>query len=132
MNLLGERDPEQYGTQTLADLNSVIRDTFQQEHTLKFFQSNDEGAVVDCLQEERHWADGVVINPGALTHYSYVLRDAIEAVDVPCVEVHLSDIAKREEFRKISVIEPVCITQVKGKGFDSYLEGIRHLIDHLG
>ncbi|MBS1272518.1 MAG: 3-dehydroquinate dehydratase [Candidatus Marinimicrobia bacterium] len=130
LNLLGERNPKQYGTESLTDLNSHIRENYGKDHTLKFFQSNSEGAIVDCLHEERYWADSIVINPGALTHYSYVLRDAIEAVELPCVEVHLSDIANREEFRKISVITPVCIGQVKGKGFDSYVEGIQMLMEH--
>ncbi|HKJ70004.1 MAG TPA: type II 3-dehydroquinate dehydratase [bacterium] len=124
LNLLGERNPEQYGTQTLHTLNDRIREYAGQNHFIKTLQSNHEGALIDFLHDHREWADGVVINPGALTHYSYALRDAIEAIEIPCVEVHLSDIATREEFRKISVTRDVCIAQIKGKGVQSYLEGI--------
>lgn len=91
---------------------------------VKIYQSNHEGDIIDILHENREWADGMVINPGALTHYSYSLRDAIEAVDPPCIEVHLSDIEQREEFRKVSVVREVCTHQIKGKGIQSYLEAI--------
>ena len=98
---------------------------------LKVYQSNHEGALVDFLHENRTWADGILINPGALTHYSYSLRDAIAAVHMPAVEVHLSDIHQREPFRKISVIQEVCIRQIYGKGIESYLEGLKVLHQHL-
>ncbi|MCF7803572.1 MAG: 3-dehydroquinate dehydratase [Candidatus Marinimicrobia bacterium] len=127
LNLLGERNPDQYGNRSLSDLNSEISGRYNKKHDLKFFQSNHEGEIIDFLHEYRNWGDGAVINPGALTHYSYSLRDAIESIQLPCVEVHLSDIEKREDFRKISVTAPVCIKQVKGKGFDSYFEGIEYL-----
>lgn len=127
LNLLGERDPDLYGTASLADLNHELNARFGKTHTLKMFQSNYEGAIVDCLHEHRNWADGIVINPGALTHYSYVLHDAIDAIPPPCVEVHLSDITAREEFRKNSVLQPVCVHQIKGKGFQSYFEAVHYL-----
>lgn len=129
LNLLGEREPRIYGSQTLEELNTGIR-RFAEEHgvKVKFFQSNHEGAIIDVLQSERHWAEGVVINPGAFTHYSYAIRDAIAAVGLPTVEVHLSDIHRREEFRRISVLEPVCIAQVSGKGYQSYLVAIERLL----
>lgn len=129
LNLLGEREPEVYGSQTLEELNDQIR-RFCEERGLevKFFQSNHEGEIIDFLHRERRWADGVVINPAAFTHYSYAIRDALEAIGLPAVEVHLSDIYKRETFRRISVIAPVCIAQVSGKGCQSYLEGIERLL----
>ncbi len=131
LNLLGERDPEQYGSETLQDVNGHIEEYAGSSHTLRFFQSNDEGEIIDYLHENRHWADAIIINPGAYTHYSYALRDAIEAIRPPCVEVHLSDIHAREEFRRISVIQEVCLNQIKGKGINSYLEAIDYLEETL-
>ncbi len=129
LNLLGEREPQIYGSQTLEELNAGIR-RFADQHgvEVKFFQSNHEGAIIDVLQNERHWAEGVVINPAAFTHYSYAIRDAIAAVGLPTVEVHLSDIHRREEFRRVSVIAPVCLAQVSGKGYQSYLVAIERLL----
>lgn len=94
---------------------------------MKIFQSNHEGAIIDTLHRERHWADAIVINPGAFTHYSYAIRDAIAAVGKPTVEVHLSDIHQREPFRKISVIKDVCVAQICGLGWRSYIEGLKAL-----
>ena len=129
LNLLGEREPEIYGSQTLEELNAEIRRCAEQRNLdVKFFQSNHEGAIIDVLQNERHWAEGIVINPGALTHYSYALRDAIASLRLPAVEVHLSDIYQREEFRRVSVIAPVCLAQVSGKGHQSYLVAIERLL----
>ncbi len=128
LNLLGEREPEVYGSMTLEELNAGL-----EKHALKkglevrFFQSNHEGLLIDFLHENRKWAQGIVINPGALTHYSYALRDAIAAVNLPAVEVHLSDIHAREEFRKISVIQPVCLRQISGKGKEGYFEAMELL-----
>jgi len=131
LNLLGEREPEVYGTLTLDDLNREIRKYGRSKNVeCRFFQSNHEGDIIDFLHENRHWAHGLVINPGALTHYSYALRDAIAGVGLPAVEVHLSDIHKREEFRKVSVIEPVCIRQICGMGKKSYFEGIEILLSY--
>lgn len=129
LNLLGEREPQIYGSTTLEEINQAIR-KFADEHGLeiKVFQSNHEGAIIDKIHEERRWAEGLVINPGALTHYSYAIRDAIAAVDIPTVEVHLSDIHERELFRQVSVIAPVCLSQISGLGLKSYLEGIKRLL----
>ena len=132
LNLLGEREPEVYGSMTLKDVNDAVAKLADEIGVvLKNYQSNHEGALVDFLHENRGWADGILINPGALTHYSYSLRDAIAAVHMPAVEVHLSDIHQREPFRKISVIQEVCIRQLYGKGIESYLEGLKVLHHHL-
>jgi 3-dehydroquinate dehydratase-2 len=129
LNLLGEREPEVYGRTTLKQLNAGIKSFCKDKNVrVSFFQSNHEGAIVDCIHRNRKWADGIVINPGALTHYSYSLRDAVAGVSIPTVEVHLSDIRKREAFRKISVIRPVCMKQISGKGKNSYLEAIDLLL----
>lgn len=132
VNLLGEREPEIYGSMTLAQLNAKLEE-FAAEHglELKIFQSNHEGAIIDRLHQERHWADGIVINPGAYTHYSYAIRDAIAAVQKPTVEVHLSHITKREPFRRKSVIKGVCMAQISGLGWRSYIEGMKRLLEKL-
>jgi 3-dehydroquinate dehydratase-2 len=122
-----------YGRFTLANLNREIRSHCRSRKVvLRFFQSNHEGAIVDFIHANRKWAHGMVINPGALTHYSYSLRDALAAVDVPAVEVHLSDISRREPFRRVSVTAEVCMGQVSGKGKQSYFEGIDLLIGRIG
>ncbi len=130
LNLLGEREPEMYGSLTLDELNEKLREfAAEQGLELKIFQSNHEGAIIDTLHQERQWADGVVINPGAYTHYSYAIRDAIAAIGTPTVEVHLSDITKREPFRRTSVIKEVCVAQICGLGWRSYIEGIKKLLE---
>ncbi len=132
LNLLGIREPEVYGKMTLDDLNNEIEQYAQKKNMdVRFFQSNHEGVLIDFIHDNRTWAHGIVINPGALTHYSYALRDAIAGVDIPTVEVHLSDIHKREDFRKISVIQPVCIKQISGLGKESYFRGI-DVLDEQG
>jgi 3-dehydroquinate dehydratase-2 len=132
LNLLGERQPEVYGRLTLDQINAEIKKLADAlKITVKVFQSNHEGALIDFIQEHRHWAQGIVINPGAFTHYSYALHDAIKAVKIPTVEVHLSDIHQREAFRKISVIAPTCIKQISGLGLQSYLKGLEYLIEYI-
>jgi 3-dehydroquinate dehydratase II len=132
LNLLGERDPDIYGTSTLDDIMaSIAKRAGELKVQAVFFQSNHEGALIDKIHSERKQADGMIINPGALTHYSYSLRDAIEAVQVPAVEVHLSDITKREEFRRVSVISPVAWKTIMGKGPQGYLEALEELVEHL-
>ena len=131
LNLLGERQPTTYGTETLDEITAWIKDHPKAAgHSLKFKQSNHEGEIIDIIQTNRIWADGIIINPAAFTHYSYAIRDALEAVDKPVVEVHLSDIKHREDFRKTSVIEPVCLKQIAGKGKQGYLDGLMILISH--
>lgn len=132
LNLLGRRDAAQYGTLTLDKVNRAIR---KQARTLqvevRILQTNHAGTIIDTLHRRRKWADGFLVNPGALTHYSYAIRDAIEAIGKPVVEVHLSNIYEREDFRRISVIEPVCLHQVVGKKVESYLEGLTFLVQYL-
>lgn len=125
LNLLGEREPDVYGRDSLADINHWISThNACQNHDLTFYQSNHEGALIDFLHAQRNRADGLVINAGALTHYSIALRDAIVGCQLPTVEVHLSDIHAREDFRKVSVIEEVCITQISGLGKQGYIDAI--------
>jgi len=125
LNLLGEREPEVYGKTTLAELNGMLeQEAVKLGLTLKAFQSNHEGVLIDKIQDERKWMHALVINPGAFTHYSYALRDAIAGVQTRAYEVHLSDIHNREEFRRISVIKDVCVAQISGKGVGSYLEAL--------
>ena len=132
LNLLGEREPEVYGTTTLDQLNQMLEQKAKDWGVeLKFFQNNSDGKIIDFIHKHRTWADGIIINPGALTHYSYSLRDAIASVSKPTIEVHLSDIYQREPFRRISVIKDVCIDQVLGLGIQSYLTGLEKLITHL-
>ncbi len=133
LNLLGEREPQVYGRMTLEELNRAIEEFAAAKGIqVRIFQTNHEGTLIDLLHEHRRWAEGIVINPGALTHYSYALRDAIAAVGIPTVEVHLSDIHSREPFRRVSVIKDVCIAQIAGKGMRSYLEGIELLAKEVG
>ena len=125
LNLLGEREPEVYGSDSLADINQWIADhDVSQGHELLFFQSNHEGEIIDYLHAHRKSADGVVLNAGGFTHYSVALRDAISGCQIPTVEVHISDIHAREEFRKVSVIQDVCVAQISGHGKVGYVEGI--------
>lgn len=125
LNLLGEREPEVYGADSLQAINQWVLESSQAEgHQIKFYQSNHEGSIIDYLQGNRRWADGVVINPGGLTHYSVALRDAIAGCQIPTVEVHLSDIHAREDFRKISMIKDVCVQQISGKGKQGYLDAL--------
>ncbi|MGH1539549.1 MAG: type II 3-dehydroquinate dehydratase [Arenicella sp.] len=132
LNLLGEREPEIYGSDTLQDINDwLLVEAEKHKVELQFFQSNHEGRIIDFLQEQRHWADGMVINPAALTHYSISLRDAIAGCELKAIEVHLSDIHARETFRQHSVVKDVCIEQISGLGKQGYLQGIERLVDFL-
>ena len=130
LNLIGKREVNLYGKESLDQIMSWVSKTITSSKIdLIWYQSNSEGEIIDKL----HWAidnqiEGVVINPGAYTHYSYAIRDAISSIEIPTIEVHLSDIDKRESFRKISVIKPVCKKQIKGKGKKGYLDAINLLI----
>ncbi len=132
LNLLGIREPTLYGHETLAQVHAKMRPVAQARGAkLRFLQSNHEGALIDAIHAARTRVHGLVINPGALTHYSYALRDAIAAVSLPAVEVHLSDIKKREPFRRHSVIKDVCVAQISGLGAASYTMGLSHLLDYV-
>lgn len=129
LNLLGQREPEVYGTQTLADIEKMVTDAgLGAGVEVVFVQSNHEGALVDALHEAQSTCDAVVLNPGAFTHYSYALRDAISAITTPVVEVHLSNIHAREGFRSTSVTAAACEGQISGFGAASYLMGLHAAI----
>lgn len=133
LGLLGLREPEIYGKRTYADLCAFIRNHAEATGVaVDIRQTNHEGTILDWLQEEWSGVDGIILNPGALTHYSYALRDAVAAIPVPVVEVHLSDILNREPFRRISVIRDVCANQIMGKGFEGYVEAIDWLRERKG
>lgn len=129
LNLLGLREPEVYGKETLDDINGMLQAIARENGVeLRIVQSNHEGALIDALHAARPWAHGILINPGAFTHYSYALRDAIAATEKPCIEVHLSNVHKREEFRHKSVLAAVCVGQVIGLGWRSYTLALTGLI----
>ncbi len=129
LNLLGHREPEIYGYQTLADIDRLIKErAFSLDVQVAAFQSNYEGQLIDRIQDARGNYDGILINPGALTHYSYSLRDALSAAELPLVEIHLSNIFAREEFRRHSVISPVASGVICGFGASGYLLGLEALL----
>jgi 3-dehydroquinate dehydratase II len=125
LNLLGEREPHLYGTTTLAELDALVAvRAAQLGMSVRCYQSNHEGLLIDFLHSERQWAQGLLLNAGALTHYSWALSDAVVATGLHCIEVHLSDVSQREAWRQFSVFEQVRKGVVSGKGVDSYLEGL--------
>lgn len=132
LNLLGKREPGVYGRDTLLEIQGeIIRQAKALNVNVEFYQSNYEGGIVDALHNSMDEADGVVLNAGAYTHYSYAIRDAITAIKIPVVEVHMSNVYAREEFRHTSVIAPVCRGSISGFGKYSYILGLRAVVDML-
>lgn len=132
LNMLGIREPEVYGSETLADLEKELYAySFEIGIDIETFQSNSEGAIIDKIQQALNNFDGILINPGGYTHTSVAIRDAISSVNLPCVEVHMSNIYAREEFRHQSLIAPVCVGQIAGFGKEGYKLGLKALSDKL-
>lgn len=133
LNLLGKREPDVYGSLSLEDINDRLEKSADKLNIqLKTFQSNSEGVLIDALHESQTWAEGVIFNPGGYTHTSVALRDAVAAIQIPVIEVHLSNIASREEFRHISMISPVCKGTIAGFGWRSYWLALQAFAaDHL-
>jgi len=130
LNLLGTREPEVYGSMSFDDINNKVMELGKELGAeIKCLQSNHEGALIDALHDARTWANGVVFNPGAYTHTSIALRDAISAIQLPVIEVHLSNVYAREEFRHVSMISAVCKGKITGFGWRSYLLGLRAVVD---
>lgn len=130
LNLLGEREPRIYGSDTMEAINARLRDLARAEGVeVEFYQSNSEGALIDRLQQARKNVGAVVLNAGALSHYSYALRDAIAAIVIPVVEVHITNVVARGEFRTNLVLAPACKGVVYGFGVNSFLLGLRAAID---
>jgi len=128
INMLGIREPEIYGKATYEDLEGLINEYGRENGIgIDILQSNCEGELVTIIQKALNTYDGIVLNAGAYTHYSYAILDALYAVNIPTVEVHISDIYKREEFRHISVIRPACIEQICGQGIEGYIQAIQCL-----
>ncbi len=132
LNMLGIREPDKYGKKTFKDLKTSIKKYAKEKGVCcKVFQTNSEGGLVDLIQSAYYKKiDGIVINPGAYTHTSIAILDAVKSVNLPCVEVHISKVEEREDFRQISYIRSACIKTITGKGFDGYLEAIDCLIDN--
>ncbi len=129
LNKLGLRDESHYGSKTYEQLKSMIIDTYiLKGHTINIFQSNYEGKIIDLIQEGDESFDGIVINPGAYSHYSYAIMDAILDTKVKVVEVHISDVTKRDDFRKVLITGKACDKIISGKGFNGYVEAIDYII----
>lgn len=132
LNLLGTREPDKYGTQTLADIENFIKNEASKINVeIDFYQSNIEGELVNKIQEAKGFFDGIILNPAAYTHTSVAIRDALLAVNIPTVEIHLSNIHTREDFRKVSLTAPACIGQITGFGANSYKLGLIAITNFL-
>ncbi len=133
LNFLGIREKAVYGTEDYAYLVRLLTDKAEKEgHELEIFQSNSEGEIIDRIQEAYHTkAEGLIINPGAFTHYSYAIRDALASLEIPKIEVHISNVHKREDFRHTSVTAPVCTGQIVGLGLQGYVLAMDYLTDNI-
>jgi len=131
LNKLGSRDPEQYGTGSYMELLEMIEGKHTEKVSIRCFQSNSEGKIIDFIQKAGEEYDGIVINPGAYSHYSYAIMDALADVSIPKVEVHISDVLNREDFRSVLVTAKSCDKMISGHGFDGYLEAIDYLTEVL-
>ena len=132
LNMLGLREPEIYGNKNYNYLCNLIKEhTDEKGIEIEFYQSNHEGDLVDRIQEAYNNIDGIIINPGAYTHTSVAILDALKAVNIPSVEVHISDVDSREEFRQISFVRYYCFKTISGRGFDGYLDAVDELIEYL-
>ena len=132
LNLLGQREPEVYGELTLVEIDSRLKESGKKLGLdVRSYQTNGEGALIDALHEAQDWASGVVFNPGGYTHTSVALRDAVAAISLSVIEVHLSHVDAREDFRRLSMISPVCIGRISGFGWRSYLLALQALAWHL-
>ncbi|MCT4509820.1 MAG: type II 3-dehydroquinate dehydratase [Tepidibacter sp.] len=132
LNLIGQRETDIYGKKTMQDLHKlIIEESKKMNIRVEFFQSNHEGEIIDKIQSSINTYDGIVINPGAYTHYSYAIYDAIQSIDKPVVEVHISNVHKREEFRQKSVTAKACIGQITGFGFYSYILGLYSIVNYI-
>lgn len=132
LNMLGKREAHHYGTLTLQQINDLLAKEAQELGVqLSIFQSNSEGSLIDFIQSQSSDSSGIVINPGALTHYGYALADALTDTKLPIMEVHLSDITKREDFRKIDVLDGVVIDRAMGDKEQSYIAGLQKLVAHI-
>jgi 3-dehydroquinate dehydratase-2 len=132
LNMLGKRDPAHYGSDTLETIEQkLVEKSESLGCELSFFQSNHEGAIIDFIQENAGGADGILINPAALTHYGYSLHDALVDAGLPVVEVHLSDIQNREDWRQISVISDIAVKRFSGLKTQSYILGLEALVEHI-
>ena len=128
LNLLGVREISIYGQESLDEIMAWLENSIDGvKHNFKFYQSNSEGELINIMQDERQWASGILLNAGALSHYSYAIADTIKAIQIPTIEIHMSDINKRESFRKKSVLKNVCKKSIIGYGKHSYLKGLQYL-----
>tara|TARA_B100000131_G_scaffold312633_1_gene346961 strand:+ start:3514 stop:3942 length:429 start_codon:yes stop_codon:yes gene_type:complete len=128
LNLLGVREISIYGQESLDEIMAWLENSIDGvKHNFKFYQSNSEGELINIMQDERQWASGILLNAGALSHYSYAIADTIKAIQIPTIEIHMSDINKRESFRKKSVLKNVCKKSIVGYGKHSYLKGLQYL-----
>ncbi len=132
LNLLGYREPGIYGAETLGDIEArIVEEAMSHQFDVRAFQSNSEGELINSIHDAREWASGIIINPGAYTHYSIAIRDAISGVALPTIEIHISNVHAREEFRHKSLLSPVCVGVIAGFGTYGYSMALSALVNYL-